>query len=102
MHLHIQSAVITWDEAKRLRNRREHGVDFADLEPLFEGQVLTQEDERAVYGEQRFQSLGVVNGECLFVAWTLRNGGEVPHIISARRATKHETQAWYETFSKWS
>ena len=52
MQLHIQDAVITWNEDKRRHNIREHGIDFADLERLFEGQMLTQEDDRAAYGVQ--------------------------------------------------
>jgi uncharacterized DUF497 family protein len=33
-----------WDEGKRERNRKDHGVDFADLEAFFEGDWLTRED----------------------------------------------------------
>ena len=75
---------------------------FADLEPFFDGRILTIDDEREAYGEQRFLSVGTIKGGCLFVAWTLRKSGEIPHIISARRATKHETQDWYEYISKYS
>jgi uncharacterized DUF497 family protein len=45
--------------------------------------------------------LGILNGECLFVAWTLRDLDETTHIISARRATKHETKTWYECVSRY-
>ena len=102
MQLHIQGPVLTWDEAKRRKNLRDHGIDFAGLGPFFDGLVLTHEDEWAVYGEQRFLSLGVVDGGCLFVVWTLRNSDETPHIISARRATKHETQDWYRCIAGYS
>jgi uncharacterized DUF497 family protein len=33
-----------WDEGKWERNRKDHGVDFADLEAFFEGDWLTRED----------------------------------------------------------
>jgi uncharacterized DUF497 family protein len=99
MQLHIQRPVIAWDEDKRRKNLRVHRIDFKDLESFFDARLLTYEDERVAYGEQRFQSLGFVGEDCLFVVWTLRNEDETPHIISARRATKHETQGWYKYFS---
>jgi len=102
MQLHIQKTVLTWDEAKRLRNLQEHRVDFADLVPFFDGCLLTGEDEREAYGEQRFQSVGFIDQDCLFVVWVLRNAGETPHIISARKAKKHEAQKWHEFFSRYS
>jgi uncharacterized protein len=102
MRLHIQSALVTWNESKRSKNLCDHGVDFADLEHFFDGDLLTLEDERAAYGEQRFQSVGLLKDICLFVVWALREVDERPHIISARRANKHETQAWYKRCSKQS
>jgi uncharacterized protein len=35
-----------WDEAKRISNIRRHGVDFAEVSPLFDGDVVTIEDRR--------------------------------------------------------
>jgi uncharacterized DUF497 family protein len=102
MQLHIQSAVLTWNEDKRIRNIREHGVDFSELASFFEGYLMTVEDERVAYGEQRFQSVGLFNQGCLFVVWTLRHADETPHIISARRANRYEAQKFYEYYSKYS
>src|ERR1700739_3665240 len=59
-------AVSTWDEAKRDRNIKDHGIDFADLEGFFDGDLVTREDTRLAYGEPRFQSVGVFNGVPLF------------------------------------
>jgi uncharacterized DUF497 family protein len=78
------------------------GIDFADLEPFFDSYLLTEQDERGAYGEQRFQSIGLVDKGCLFVVWTLRNAGETAHIISARRANKHETQTWNAIYARYS
>ena len=33
--------VNTWDERKRRRNLKDHGIDFADLEGFFDGDLLT-------------------------------------------------------------
>lgn len=91
----------TWDEAKRRRNLKDHGIDFADLEGFFDGDLLTREDARAGYGEVRYQSIGMFNGIALFVAWTPRGEqGDEPHLISARRAVSHEKQAWIERYAK--
>jgi len=93
--------VNTWDEQKRQRNLKDHGIDFADLEDFFDGDLLTREDKRRAYGEVRFQSVGVVNDVELFVVWTPRGeDGEVAHLISARKAQKHEYKAWVARYAK--
>lgn len=91
----------TWDSTKRLRNLKDHGVDFAELEGFFDGDLLTREDRREAYGESRYQSLGVFHGVVLFMAWTPRGEhGDIPHLISARKADKHEQQAWFQRYAK--
>jgi uncharacterized DUF497 family protein len=47
-----------WDEEKRITNIKERGIDFRDAALIFEGPVITKEDMRENYGEQRFRSLG--------------------------------------------
>jgi uncharacterized DUF497 family protein len=81
--------VITFDETKRQANIAKHGIDLAALSGFFDGDLLTRE----AYGELRFQSVGWHAGEMLFVVWT-PGGDEWPHIISARKAEKHEREAW--------
>ena len=56
----------TWDEAKRQQNLKDHGIDFADLDGFFDGDLLTREDVRETYGEVRYQSIGLFNGVVLF------------------------------------
>jgi uncharacterized DUF497 family protein len=34
-----------WDETKRERNLRDHEVDFVDMPPLFEGEILESVDD---------------------------------------------------------
>lgn len=56
---------------------------------------------REAYGEPHFQSIGVFNGVALFVVWTPRGEhGDIPHLISARRAESHEKQAWNARYRK--
>ncbi len=103
---HMQSAYTihrlnTWDEAKRRQNLKEHGIDFADLDGFFDGDLLTREDVRETYGEVRYQSVGVFNGVALFVAWSPRGEeGDISHLISVRKAESHEEQAWFQRYRK--
>ena len=38
-----------WDEKKRRANLVKHGIDFADLVPLFSGSTITLLDDRYDY-----------------------------------------------------
>jgi hypothetical protein len=55
-----------WDEAKRESNIGKHGLYFADLEPLFNGETALLLDDRFDYGEQRFVTIGLLNGVVLY------------------------------------
>ena len=82
--------MITWDEAKRLGNIKNHGLDFAGCEGVFDGPVITRDDDRLHYGEQRINLLGVLTGKIVHMTYAER--GDALHIISLRMATKHETR----------
>ena len=91
----------TWDDSKRVQNIKDHDVDFAALDDFFGGDLLTREDTRKAYQEQRFQSVGVFHGVALFVVWTPRGEeGDIPHLISARKAENHEYKAWQSRYQK--
>jgi uncharacterized DUF497 family protein len=85
---------LEWDEAKRVENLEKHGIDFADLEPLFAGETVTVLDDRFDYGEYRFITLGLTHGVVVVVAHTETD--EVIRIISARRATRNEEARYFE------
>jgi uncharacterized DUF497 family protein len=86
--------MITWDEAKRQTNIAKHGIDFVGAEVIFDHPMVTREDERAHYGEQRLQSLALLEGRVVFVVWTERETGA--HIISIRKAVRHEQKIYFE------
>jgi hypothetical protein len=83
-----------WDEGERRANLRKHAVDFLDVPQVFEGPTLTLEDTRFEYGETRFVTLGLLKSLVVVVVHTER-GGKI-RVISARKATRYETQAYYE------
>ncbi|MGH8480384.1 MAG: BrnT family toxin [Gammaproteobacteria bacterium] len=80
----------TWDDPKRKSNLRRHGIDFADAERAFSGPTFTFEDDRIAYGEQRFVTLGLLQGIPVSIVHT-ESDDEI-HIISFRKATRRETE----------
>ena len=78
----------TWDESKRLRNIKAHGLDFVECEAVFDGPVVAWDDDREVYGELRINLLGWLHGTVVHLTYTER--GYDLHVISLRKAEKHE------------
>lgn len=91
-----------WDEAKNLSNQRKHdGVSFEDAQRVFQDPLHVSVQDRVDGGEQRWQTLGAVQGfVILVVAHTVTeedaDGGsvEIIRIISARRATPRERRRY--------
>jgi len=44
-----------WNKAKDARTMQERGFGFDDASRIFSGRVVTWEDDRRDYGEQRFR-----------------------------------------------
>jgi uncharacterized DUF497 family protein len=86
-----------WDEAKRFANLRKHGIDFIDIPTVFDGDIVTVEDDRYNYGEQRFVTFGLLQGRVIAVVHTERE--DCIRIISARKATKYEQRTYFEQLS---
>jgi uncharacterized DUF497 family protein len=86
-----------WDEDKRLANLRKHGIDFIDVPVVFDGDIVTVEDERFSYGEQRFVTLGLLQGLVVAIVHTERE--ECTRIISVRKATKYEQRIYFQQIS---
>ena len=79
--------MITYDETKRLINLSKHGIDLAELEGAFDFPIVTTEDTRHAYGEQRLKSLAQWRGRVVLLIWTARD--DRAHLISCRYANKH-------------
>ena len=73
---------------------KKHGIDFADVPAMFEGDVFTIEDTRLDYGETRYITFGLLQYRVIVVAHTDENG--VTRIISARKATKNEENIYFK------
>ena len=86
--------MITWDEPKGRVNLRKHGIDLAELEPVFDSPMITVEDDRERYGELRLQSLGMLRGRVVFLVWTPR-GDDTAHLISCRYADRTQVEDYF-------
>ena len=91
-----------WDEAKNLSNQRKHdGISFEEARQVFQDPLHVSVQDRIEGGEQRWQTVGAVQGfVILVVAHTVTeesgDGGwmDVIRIISARRATPRERRRY--------
>lgn len=84
----------TWSERKRAINLKEHGLDFIDAPRVFEGMTYTFEDDRFGYGEQRFETLGLLAGVPVSIVH-METEDEI-RVISFRKATKREANLYFQ------
>ena len=82
----------TWDELKDRSNRRKHGISFETATRVFLDPLHISIQDRVVEGEERWQTIGMVDGMLvILVAYTVIDGDEeLIRIISARKATRQE------------
>lgn len=81
---------IEWDERKNRRNQIKHGITFETASFVFDDPNAVAEIERLAGDEERWQTIGTVEGILiLLVGHTLvdEEGEEVIRIITARKAT---------------
>ena len=81
-----------WSERKRTSSIKDHGLDFVDVPSVFDGFTFTYEDSRFAYGEQRFETLGLLAGVPVSIVHT-ETDDEI-RIISFRKATKREANLY--------
>ena len=89
--------MVTWDEAKRWQNLKNHGLDFAGCDSIWDHFTVTREDRRQDYGEARQVCFGLLAGEVVVLVYTERLHG--PHVISLRKAERHEAR-YYRQVAK--
>ena len=78
-----------WDEDKNDACYRERGFDFAYAAFAFaDPDRIIQQDTRYIYGEDRYQLIGRIDGRLFVLVYTPRD--DVIRIISARKANARE------------
>lgn len=84
--------MIEFDPIKAAANRAKHGIDFADVEPVFHDPMAFTSD-KVVHCELRHVTTGTdALSRVVTVVWTQR--GARHRLISARPATRKERQVY--------
>ncbi len=90
--------MIGWGDKKNRANLKKHGVSFEAAQLVFDDPLHISRKDRVEGGEDRWQTLGMVDAVVLLlVAHTWReteSGEEHIRIISARRATRMERKVY--------
>ena len=89
----LKGVAFEWDARKNAANRRKHGIDFVDAVRIFDGPIVEGPDEREDQ-EVRVIAFGALGLRVIAVVYTWR--GETCRIVSARRATSNEREAYYQ------
>lgn len=91
----MRDELFEWDDAKAIRNYAKHGVSFRRARLAFSDAFAVEGvDDRDDFGEDRFWLVGMAEGTLLYVVYTERDGRA--RIISARQATRHEQDDYYQ------
>ncbi|WP_180542348.1 BrnT family toxin [Nevskia soli] len=87
-----------WDEKKNRRNLAKHKVSFQTAISVFDDPFALSIQDRMSDGEERWQTLGLIDGVILLiVAHTWQDDDdEVIRLISARKATPSERESYVE------
>ena len=83
-----------WDEEKAEANLLKHGVSF-DTVRLFEWDTtVTLLDDRQLYGERRWVSVGSIGSRLYKIAYVVR--GNRVRLISAHKANRRDQRKYHE------
>lgn len=85
-----------WDAAKERLNIAKHGLDFATAAQVFADMNRVEfYDEAHSLDEDRYITIGMIDGVALIVQVVYTERGEKIRLISARKATKREERVYY-------
>jgi len=80
-----------WDDGNARKSDDKHGVSQGAAEQTFFNDPLVLEDLRHSSSEPRYHALGQTDdGRLLHVTFTLRDGGTLIRVISARPMSRKE------------
>lgn len=84
-----------WDDGNSRKNDR-HDVSMAEAEQVFfNAPVLVLPDPAHSRAEPRYHALGkTIDGRRLHITFTLRSGGKLIRVISARDMSKKERKIY--------
>jgi uncharacterized DUF497 family protein len=94
----MKDLAFEWDPAKDRSNQRKHGVTFEEASTVFQDKnAIRYYDPEHSDKEDRFLMFGISHKvRVLVVCHCFRINETTIRIISARKATKHESEAYWE------
>jgi uncharacterized DUF497 family protein len=88
-----------WDERKDRANKRKHGISFDLATLVFDDPFHVSRQDREVEGEERWQTIGMVQGtRVLLVAHTVEEDETLVRILSVRKATPQERRIYAQGY----
>jgi uncharacterized DUF497 family protein len=93
--------IYEWDSIKATANERKHGVSFDEAKDVFLDPLAeTFNDPDHSSEEQRFITIGMTTKQRIVFVAHADSGGDRVRIISARVATRRESNAYQERSPK--
>lgn len=85
-----------WDKSKNQNNQQKHGISFEQAQAVFDDpNRIVQRSPR--HKEARWKTVGLIFGVLFTIVYTLRHSAV--RLISARRASRRESQAYHNDSS---
>ena len=93
----METILFEWDENKNSINKQKHKISFEEASTVFyDENALLIDDPEHSESEERFIILGnSFSAHLLVVCHCYRESETVIRLISARKATKNETEQYY-------
>lgn len=86
-----------WDDEKEKKNIIKHGIDFSTAARVFEDvNRLEFFDETHSDDEDRYITIGQINGVAVIIMLVYTERKRAIRIISARKATRQEEVKYYD------
>lgn len=94
----------TWRPEKAKRNLTKHHISFETAKQVFfDPHVIIVDDCEDDGGDIRYHAIGYTDAQLLLLVVFMdqsKDGREIIHIISARKATDYEQSAYSDQFQK--
>lgn len=86
-----------WDDNKEKINIAKHGIDFSTAVHVFQDENRIEfYDAAHSEDEDRYITIGQINGIAIIVLVVYTERGDTIRIISARKATSQERRRYYD------
>lgn len=86
-----------WDDNKEKINLSKHGIDFSTAALVFQDKNRIEfYDEAHSEDEDRYITIGQINGVAIVVMVVYTERGDTIRLISARKATSQERRLYYD------